>query len=50
MNQMLVGPMPLASLADVEEVEEPASSRGIDPVGILRELASAWKRLALVDE
>ena len=50
MNQMLVGPMPLASLADVEQVEEPASSRGIDPVGILRELASAWKRLALVDE
>jgi len=53
MNQMLVGPMPLASLADVEqveEVEEHASSRGIDPVGILRELASAWKRLALVDE
>ena len=48
MNQMLVGPSPLASVDDVEQVEEPSS--GIDPVGILRELASAWKRLALADE
>ena len=49
MNQLLVGPPPLASLEDVQQVEEPESAGGIDPVGILRELASAWKRLALAE-
>ncbi|HSO37445.1 MAG TPA: PilZ domain-containing protein [Labilithrix sp.] len=49
MNQMLVGPPPLASLEDVQQVDEPESGGGIDPVGILRELASAWKRLALAE-
>jgi hypothetical protein len=45
MNQILVGPAALASLDDVEEVPEADTS--VDPVGILRELASAWKRLTL---
>ena len=47
MNQTLVGPPPFASLEDVEEVSEPDD--GVDPVGILRELASAWKRLVLAE-
>lgn len=46
MNQMLLGPTALASLDDVEEVSEDA----VDPVGILRELASAWKRLVVQDD
>ncbi len=49
MNQFLVGPPPLASIADVEQLEETPPASAIDPVGILRELASAWKRLALAD-
>lgn len=50
MNQLLLGPMPLASLDDVEHVDEAPPAGAIDPVGILRELASAWKRLALAAE
>jgi len=49
MNHMLVGPTPLASLDDVEVLDE-GTAFGVDPVGILRELAAAWKRLALADE
>ena len=52
MHEILVGPAPrpdggatYASLEDVEEVPERESA--VDPVGILRELASAWKRLSL---
>jgi hypothetical protein len=45
MESLLFGPMPLASLADVEDVNEDR----VDPVGILRELASAWKRLTLAE-
>jgi hypothetical protein len=48
MNQILVGPAPFASLEDVEDVDAPeVPEEGVDPVGILRELASAWKNLVL---
>lgn len=39
------GATTLASLVDVEDVNDDE----VDPVGILRELASAWKRLALAE-
>ena len=38
------GPEVLAAESDIEELEGEAS---VDPVGILRELADAWKRLTL---
>lgn len=41
----------LASVEDVEEIEEHASpDAGVDALGILRELAAAWKRLAVAED
>ena len=49
MAQLLVGAqLPFAALEDVEDVKEPSAS--VDALGILRELAAAWKRLAVADE
>jgi hypothetical protein len=49
MNQILVGfpdgNATYASLEEVQGVSEP--SDGVDPVGILRELAAAWKSLVV---
>jgi hypothetical protein len=45
MESLVNAPMPFASSLDVEEV----ANDEIDPVGILRELATAWKRLALAE-
>jgi hypothetical protein len=39
-------PLPAPALAAVEDVLE---DEEVDPVGILRELANAWKRLVLAD-
>lgn len=48
MEQLLVGAaMPFAAIEDVEEVNEPEDT--VDALGILRELAAAWKRLALAE-
>ena len=43
MQQLVNGSVSFASGDDIEEVEEPETE--VDPVGILRELAAAWKRL-----
>ena len=49
MEQLLVGAtMPFAAVEDVEEVDEPSDT--VDALGILRELAAAWKRLALAED
>lgn len=45
MESLVNAPMPFASVADIEEI----SDDEVDPVGILRELAAAWKRLALAE-
>ena len=46
-EQLIVnGAMPLAAVEDVEEVHE--HNDGVDALGILRELAAAWKRLVVV--
>lgn len=45
MQSLVHAPSPFASLADVEDVEDDA----VDPVGLLRELAAAWKRLAVAE-
>lgn len=45
MENLVHGPMPLASVADVEDVKDDQ----VDPVGLLRDLATAWKRLALAE-
>lgn len=48
MEQLLVGAaMPFAAVEDVEDVSEPDDT--VDALGILRELAAAWKRLALAE-
>jgi hypothetical protein len=48
MAQLVVGaPMSFAAVEDVEEVEEPTDR--VDGLGILRELAAAWKRLAIAE-
>ncbi len=48
MEQLLVGAaMPFAAVEDVHEVDEPNDT--VDALGILRELAAAWKRLALAE-
>lgn len=49
MRNLVSAPLLLASADDVEEeIEAPVS--GVDPVGLLRELATAWKRLVVVDD
>lgn len=49
MQHMLVGPSPCAALEDVvDDADEPANE--VDALGILRELASAWRRLVLPEE
>ena len=49
MQQILLGPS--ASFASIEDVEEDtAAEEEVDPVGILRELAAAWKRLVLPED
>jgi hypothetical protein len=45
MESLVNAPMPFASTLDVEDV----ASDEIDPVGLLRELATAWKRLVPVE-
>lgn len=45
MESLVYAPTALASIADVEDVREDE----VDPVGLLRDLATAWKRLALAD-
>lgn len=47
MESLVSAPPAFASTEDVEEVEEIPDGANVDPVGILRELASAWKRLVL---
>ncbi len=50
METLLVGaPLPFAAAEDIEEVIEEREEEGVDAVGILRELAAAWKRLALAE-
>lgn len=49
MRNFVSAPMLFASADDVEE-ETDAPASGVDPVGLLRDLASAWKRLVVVDE
>jgi hypothetical protein len=50
MEQLVVGAAPasFAAIDDVEEVDE--SETAVDPVGILCELAAAWKRLVLAED
>jgi hypothetical protein len=45
MESLVHAPAPLASIDDVEDVPEDR----VDPVGLLRELAAAWKGLALAE-
>jgi hypothetical protein len=45
MESLVHAPSPFASLADIEDVRDDQ----VDPVGLLRDLASAWKRLALAE-
>ena len=47
MEQLVNAPVPFASADDIEEVDEREDA--VDALGILRELAAAWKRLALVE-
>lgn len=47
MEQLVHAPVPFASADDIEEVDEREDA--VDALGILRELAAAWKRLALAD-
>lgn len=48
MQHLVHAEPPFASAEDIEEIQEtPASPGTVDTVGILRELASAWKRLVL---
>ncbi|MDB5214808.1 MAG: hypothetical protein JWO86_2735 [Myxococcaceae bacterium] len=47
MENLVNAPVPFASAADIEELDEREDA--VDALGILRELAAAWKRLALVD-
>jgi hypothetical protein len=49
MAQLVVGaPMSFAAVEDVEAVEERSDT--VDALGILRELAAAWKRLAIAED
>jgi hypothetical protein len=49
MAQLLVGaPMPFVAVEDVEDVAE--NDGRVDGLGILRELAAAWKRLAVAED
>lgn len=49
MEHLLVGAaMPFAAIEDIEEVSEPDDT--VDALGILREIAAAWKRLALAED
>jgi len=49
MEQLVVGAaMPFAAVEDVEEVHEQGDS--VDALGILRELAAAWKRLVVAED
>lgn len=45
MQSPVLAPSPFASLADVEDVADDE----VDPVGLLRELAAAWKSLAVAE-
>lgn len=47
MEQLVNAPVPFASAEDIEEVDE--RDDAVDALGILRELAAAWKRLALAE-
>jgi hypothetical protein len=47
-EQLVTAAAPFASTDDVEEVKE--RDDGVDALGILRELAAAWKRLVLVED
>ena len=48
MQHLVVGASAMASVSDVEEIDEPSAE--VDALGILRELAAAWKRLVLADD
>jgi hypothetical protein len=49
MAQLVVGAqMPFAAVEDVEEVAE--NDGAVDALGILRELAAAWKRLVVAED
>lgn len=49
MEQLVVGAvMPFAAVEDVEEVHEENDT--VDALGILRELAAAWKRLVVAED
>lgn len=48
MQHLVHAEPPFASAEDIEQIQEtPRSPGAVDTVGILRELASAWKRLVL---
>lgn len=47
MEKLVHAPVPFAAADDIEEIDEREGA--VDAVGILRELAAAWKRLALAD-
>lgn len=47
MEQLVNAPMPFVAAEDIEEVDEREDA--VDALGILRELAAAWKRLALAE-
>ncbi len=47
MEQLVNAPVPFACAADIDIIEEREDA--VDALGILRELAAAWKRLALVE-
>ena len=53
MERLVHSPMALASVDDVEQVDEldvNDSDDQVDALGILRELAAAWKRLVLAED
>jgi hypothetical protein len=53
MENLVHAPVAFVSAADIEEIDERDDAvnavDGVDTLGILRELAAAWKRLALVE-
>jgi hypothetical protein len=53
MENLVNAPVPFATAADIDLIEEREDGvngvAGVDTLGILRELAAAWKRLALVE-
>ena len=50
MENLVNAPVPFVCAADIDEVDDREDGAdGVDALGILRELAAAWKRLALVE-